>query len=82
MIVGENGLHGIDPIYTTIFNKIADHELFNYRRGESLNRGDVYSLAYAALNGIPFLTIRDGAMIKVIQEITELNNLEVFGFEN
>jgi len=55
-IVGEGSLYGKDPIYTSIFNSIASHDLFNYRRGESRNKGDVYSLAYAAYNSIPFFS--------------------------
>ena len=47
-IVKEDGLYGKDPKYTTIFNNISKHELVNYERGRSKDRGEVYSLAYAA----------------------------------
>lgn len=47
-MVGEGDLYGRDPRYTTIFNHIAGHELVNYVRGRSKDRGEVYSLAYAA----------------------------------
>ncbi len=80
-IVGENGLYGVDPIYTTIFNKIANHDLFHYTRDESFNRGDVYSLAYAAYHKIPVITTRDGSITTVVNEITELNGTDVLGFE-
>jgi hypothetical protein len=80
-IVGEGGLYGKDPVYTTIFNNIADHEFFNFRRGQSKNRGDVYSLAYAAHFGIPFFSTRDGVIIKIIQEVIELKNIDIMGFE-
>jgi len=40
-IVSEDNLYGKDPIYTNIFNCIASHDLFNYRRGES-----VFSIPY------------------------------------
>jgi hypothetical protein len=80
-IVSENDLFGKDPVYTTTFNDIAEHELFNYRRGQSKNRGDVYSLAYAAHFGIPFLSTKDGAILSVMQEINALNNIEILGFE-
>lgn len=80
-LVDENGLYGQDPQYTSIFNKIARHTLFNYVRGQSLNRGDVYTLAYAAYYGMPFITTRDGSIITVIEEVEELNGLNVLGFE-
>ncbi len=51
-IVGEDGLYGKDPQYTILFNNIATHELVKYKRGESKNRGEVYSLAYAAYHNI------------------------------
>ena len=53
-IVGEDNLYGRDPAYTTIFNCIAGHELVNYVRGRSKDRGEVYSLAYAAYNHINY----------------------------
>lgn len=37
-IVGENGLYGKDPLYTTIFQNISNHELVNYTRGNSNNK--------------------------------------------
>ena len=80
-IVSEGGLYGKDPIYTSIFNSIASHELFNYRRGESKNKGDVYSLAYAACHNIPFFSSRDGSIMSVLDEMSELKNIEYIGFE-
>ena len=38
-IVAEGGLYGTDPKYTTIFNRIAEHELVRYVRGRSKDRG-------------------------------------------
>ena len=46
------GLYGTDPKYTTIFNNIARHELVKYERGRSKNRGEVFSLAYAAYHNM------------------------------
>jgi hypothetical protein len=80
-IVCENGMYGKDPLYTTIFNEIAEHELFNFRRGQSKNRGDVFSLAYAAYHKIPFFSTKDTAIIDVVQDISHLKNLEIIGFE-
>lgn len=51
-IVNEGGLYGTDPKYTTIFNSIARHELVKYERGRSKNRGEVFSLAYAAYHNM------------------------------
>lgn len=51
-IVDEGELYGKDPQYTMIFNAIANHERVMYTRGNSKDRGEVYSLAYAAYNKI------------------------------
>ena len=80
-IVGEANLYGRDPVYTNIFNSIASHDLFNYKRGESRNKGDVYSLAYAAHHGIPFFSTRDGSIMRILEEISELKEVELIGFE-
>lgn len=80
-IVGEGSLYGKDPIYTSIFNSIASHELFNYKRGESRNKGDVYSLAYAAHYKIPFFSTRDGSIMRILEELPELKDVELIGFE-
>ena len=80
-IVDEANLYGKDPVYTNIFNTIASHDLFNYKRGESRNKGDVYSLAYAAHLGIPFFSTRDGSIMKIIEEIPQLKDVELIGFE-
>lgn len=80
-IVGEGGLYGKDPIYTGVFNSIAAHDLFNYRRGESRNKGDVYSLAYAAYYSIPFFSTRDGSIMRILEELPGLENVDLLGFE-
>lgn len=56
-IVDEGDLYGKDPQYTTVFNVIANHERVMYTRGNSKDRGEVYSLAYAAHNKI--VTVQD-----------------------
>ena len=38
-IAAEGGLYGTDPKYTTILNRIAEHELVRYVRGRSKDRG-------------------------------------------
>lgn len=81
VIVGEGDLYGRDPSYTETFNRIAEFDLFKYKRGESLNKGDVYSLAYATHNNIPYLSTRDGSIVKAIEELDCLKNIDVVGFE-
>ena len=58
-IVDEDGLYGTDPRYTTIFNNIAKHELVNYSRGQSKDRGEVYSLAYAAYHNMNYFCSKE-----------------------
>ncbi|HOJ11785.1 MAG TPA: hypothetical protein PK733_14495 [Clostridiales bacterium] len=80
-VVSEGDLYGKDPQYTTLFNKIARHELFNYRRDETHNRGEVYSLAYAAFHNISYFSTRDGSAMIVLDEMPELSDIELVGFE-
>lgn len=80
-IVNEDGMYGKDPNYTDIFNKIAKFDMFNYRRGESKNKGEVYSLAYAAYKKIPFFSVRDGAALLALKELPELKDVQALGFE-
>jgi hypothetical protein len=81
-IVSENEWYGVDPMYTDLFNKIASFDLFRYRRMDKRNKGDVFSLAYAAHCNIPFLSTRDGSVIMAIQEIPSLSMVELLGFEH
>lgn len=81
-IVSEDNLYGQDPQYTTIFNKIANFDLFKYKRMQKKDKGDVFSLAYAAFHNIPFISTRDGSIIKAIEEISDLKNVDVCGFEH
>lgn len=80
-IVRENDLYQSDPRYNVLFNTIAAFDLFRYRRMEKRNKGDVFSLAYAAHHNIPFLSTRDGSIIKAIEEIPSLSLVDVIGFE-
>lgn len=63
-VVGEGDLYGRDPRYTTIFNHIAGHELVNYVRGRSKDRGEVYSLAYAAYHNMNYFCSKESIMQK------------------
>lgn len=80
-IVGEGNLYGLDPLYTTIFNDIADHDLFRYKRMLRKDRGDVFTLAYAAYYGVPFVSTRDTSMLMVMQELSCLQTVNAIGFE-
>ncbi len=87
-IVSEGSLYNHDPIYNNIFNAIAKYDLFDYERrsmmfidNQSKHRGEVFSLAYAAYNKIPFFSTRDGAVNSAIRELKELKDIELVGFE-
>jgi len=80
-VVSEGSMYGTDPRYTSIFNDIKQYELFQYNRGQKQNRGEVYSLAYAASHNIPYFSARDGAAMRAISEIESLKELELLGFE-
>lgn len=81
-VVNEGRLYGNDPLYTTIFNQIADHDLFRYKRLQSKDKGDVFTLAYAAYYEIPFVSTRDGSMLIVMEELPQLGSVEAIGFED
>lgn len=88
-IVGENGLYTADPHYNTIFNAVAGYDLFDYRRGigndiklmPSKDRGEVFTLAYAAHFGVPFCSSRDGSVISAVHEVKILENVKLIGME-
>lgn len=80
-IVGENGLYGKDPKYTTIFNRIAEHELVNYKRGNSKDQGEVYSLAYAAYYDINYFCSKEIMVDNVARELEELKTVDIITFD-
>lgn len=79
--VSEGTMYGSDPLYTTIFNEIAQYDLFQYRRGQKHNKGEVYSLPFAARNNIPYFSARDGSAMRAIYEVGSLHGIELLGFE-
>lgn len=81
-IVSEEDMYGNDPLYTTIFNEVANFDLFKYQRLQKKDKGDVFSLAYAAYHNIPFISARDGSVIKAVEEMSSLKNVEICGFEH
>lgn len=80
-IVDEGGLYGTDPKYTTIFNNIANHELVRYSRGRSKDRGEVYSLAYAAYHNMNYFCSKEIMVDNVAHELEDLKNVDIITFD-
>lgn len=80
-IVDENGLYGTDPKYTTIFNNIAGHELVQYVRGRSKDRGEVYSLAYAAYYNMNYFCSKEIMVDNVAYELEDLKDVDIITFD-
>ena len=80
-IVTENGLYGTDPKYTTIFNSISRHELVRYERGCSKDRGEVYSMAYAAYYNINYFCSKEIMVDNVARELEDLKDIDIITFD-
>ncbi len=80
-IVTEGDLYDKDPQYNVIFNNIAKHELVQYVRPRSKDKGEVYSLAYAARNGINYFSSREIMVDNISKEIPDLSSIEVITFD-
>lgn len=80
-IVDEGGLYGTDPKYTTIFNNISKHELVNYERGRSKDRGEVYSLAYAAYHNMNYFCSKEIMVDNVARELEDLKDIDIITFD-
>lgn len=80
-LVGENGLYGADPQYTTIFNSIAEHELVRYDRRNSKDRGEVFSMAYAAFHNVSYFCSRDAMADLVSDDLAELRDISIVTFD-
>lgn len=80
-IVDEGGLYGTDPQYTTIFNNIAKHELVKYERGRSKDRGEVYSLAYAAYHNMNYFCLKEIMVDNVARELEDLKDVDIITFD-
>lgn len=80
-IVTEGALYGTDPKYTTIFNNIAKHELVNYVRGCSKDRGEVYSLAYAAYHNMNYFCSKEIMVDNVARELEDLKDIDIITFD-
>ncbi len=80
-IVQSDSLYGTDPVYTTIFNNIANHELVNYKMGSSKDRGEVYSLAYAAYHNMNYFCSKEIMVDNVARELAELKDVDIITFD-
>lgn len=80
-VVREDGLYGVDPKYTTIFNHIAGHELVRYTRGKSKDRGEVYSLAYAAYYNMNYFCSKEIMVDHVARELEDLKDVDIITFD-
>lgn len=80
-IVDEGGLYGTDPKYTVIFNNIAGHELVKYVRGRSKDRGEVYSLAYAAYYNMNYFCSKEIMVDNVAHELEDLKDVDIITFD-
>lgn len=80
-IVNEDGLYGTDPQYTTIFNNIAGHERVQYNRTSSKDRGEVYSLAYAAFHKINYFSSKEIMVDDIAKDLDELQDIQIITFD-
>ena len=80
-IVSDKKLINKDPEYMRIFNEIHDHPLMYVSFPKSKNQGEVHSLAYACYYGIPYFSSIDSDACDVCNEIEDLKDIVVIGFE-
>ena len=80
-IVSEERLYGIDPLYTTIFNEICSHERVQYIRGNAKDRGEVYSLAYAAYHNINYFSSKEIMVDDIARDLDVLKDIEIITFD-
>lgn len=80
-IVVEGDLYGKDPLYTTLFNTIAENENVQYRRTSTKDKGEVYSLAYAAFHNISYFSSKEVMVDIIADEIPELKSISIITFD-
>ena len=80
-IVSDKDLFDKDPEYMRIFNEIHDHDLMYSRISVTKNQGEVHSLAYACYYGIQYFSSKDSDACDVCNEIEDLKDIIVVGFE-
>lgn len=80
-IVSDKDLFNLDPEFMRIYDEIRNHELMYAPFSKTKNQGEIHSLAYACYYGIPYFSSRDSDACDVCNEIEELNNITIIGFE-
>lgn len=80
-IVCENGLYGKDPQYTSIFNNISEHDRVQYIRMNSKDKGEVFSLAYAAFHKINYFSSKEIMVDEIVREINDLKGIHIITFD-
>lgn len=80
-IVSDKDLFNLDPEFMRIYDEIRNHELMYAPFSKTKNQGEIHSLAYACYYGIPYFSSRDSDACDVCNEIEELNNITIVGFE-
>lgn len=80
-IVSDKDLFNLDPEFMRIYDEIRNHELMYAPFSKKKNQGEIHSLAYACYYGIPYFSSRDSDACDVCNEIEELNNITIIGFE-
>lgn len=80
-IVSDKDLFNLDPEFMRIYDEICTHELMYAPFSKTKNQGEIHSLAYACYYGIPYFSSRDSDACDVCNEIEELNNITIIGFE-
>lgn len=77
-----SGLYGRDPIYTDIYNKVDNHDLFRYKEKSKDHLGEISSLAYAAYIGISYFCSKDASVDLITQELALLKNVTVITMDS
>lgn len=80
-IVDDEDFMDSDPEYMRIFNEIHDHPLMYAPFSKTKNQGEVHSLAYACYHKIPFFSSKDSDACDVCNEIEDLQDITIVGFE-
>ena len=79
--VSEGNLFDTDPQYNTIFNNIANHERVQFDRSRSKDRGEVYSLAYAAFHKINCFSSKEIMVDDIAGDLEDLKDIEIITFD-
>ena len=81
-IVSDKDLFNLDPEFMRIYDEIRNHELMYAPFSKTKNQGEIHSLAYACYYGIPYFSSRDSDACDVCNEIEDLKDVTIIGFES